>query len=173
MIEMRILIIEKQFHALQSLKALMDAWYQIIENRGAAYVCEALHVLEEFQPDVILMDVRMPKRSGLETIRLIKAKYQSIKIIVLSLDPDFRAEAMAAGVDAFVSKSDPPEKLREALADVLRECNWVAAATQSMSSPHLSWEPTMNCTNCEGAEPIRLAPVRKYLTYPFPENSEG
>ncbi|TRZ50936.1 DNA-binding response regulator [bacterium] len=118
---MRILIINKQPRARQRIKALLDAWYQIVEIREAASVCEALHLLEGFLPHAILMDVRIPKRDGLEAIRFIKANYQMVKIIALSLDPDFKAEVLDAGADAFVNKSDPPEKLRETLRNVLRD----------------------------------------------------
>jgi CheY-like chemotaxis protein len=117
--KMRVLVVDNQPRARQSMKALLGAWHQVEEVREAANGYEAVQLAEEFQPDVILMDARMPKMNGLEAVRLIKAKWQPIKIIVLSMYPDFKAEALAAGADAFVSKSDPPEKLRKTLTDVM------------------------------------------------------
>ena len=119
MSKMRVLVVDNQPRARQSMKALLGAWRQVEEVREAANGYEAVQLAEEFQPDVILMDARMPKMNGLEATRLIKAKWQQIKIIVLSMYPDLKAEALAAGADAFVSKSDPPEKLRKTLADVM------------------------------------------------------
>jgi DNA-binding NarL/FixJ family response regulator len=117
----RVLIVDNQPRARQSMKALLGAWYQAAEVREAADGYDAIQLAKEFQPDVILMDARMPKMSGLEAARYIKAKSPGIKIIVLSMYPDLIAEALQAGADAFVSKSDPPEKLRETLTIVMRE----------------------------------------------------
>jgi CheY-like chemotaxis protein len=93
---------------MEEIREAMDGW-------------EAVQLTEEFQPDLILMDARMPKMNGLEAIRLIRAKSPHIKIIVLSMYPDVKAEALEAGADAFVSKSDPLDKLRKTLSDVIRE----------------------------------------------------
>ena len=116
---MRVLIVDDTSRARQSMKALLDVWHQLQEVREAANGNEAVQLVEEFKPDIILMDARMPKMSGLEATRLIKAKWPQIKIIILSVFTDYHALALAAGADAFVSKSDPPEKLRETLKDIL------------------------------------------------------
>jgi DNA-binding NarL/FixJ family response regulator len=117
---MRILIIEKQFQACQNLKGLLNVWYLLAETRESANVCEALHALEEFQPNAILMDVRIPNGNGLKAIQLIKTKYQSVMIIVLSMNPELENGVLAVGADVFIRKSDPPEKLQEAFAVTLR-----------------------------------------------------
>jgi len=118
---LRVLIADNQPRARQSMRALLSAWYQMEEIREAMDGWEAVQLTEEFQPDLILMDARMPKMNGLEAIRLIRAKSPHIKIIVLSMYPDVKAEALEAGADAFVSKSDPLDKLRKTLSDVIRE----------------------------------------------------
>jgi two-component system, response regulator YesN len=118
--KMRILVVDNQPRARQSMKALLGAWYPAAEVREAADGYEAVQLAEEFQPDVILMDARMPKMSGLEAVRHVKAESRLIKVIILSMYPDLEAEALAAGAEAFVSKSAPPEKLRKTLAEVLQ-----------------------------------------------------
>jgi len=118
---MRILVFEKQSQTSQSLKNGLGFWYQIRGIREAANVCEALHLLEEFQPQSFLVDVRIEEKNGLEGIRSVKAKNQSLRTIVISMNPGLEAEALASGTDAFVNKNDPPEELREALVDVLGE----------------------------------------------------
>jgi len=115
---MRFLIVDNQPRARQSMAALLGAWYPAAEVQEAGNGYEAVQLAEEFQPQLILMDARMPKMSGLEAVRRIKAKSPLIKIIVLSMYSDLQTEALAAGADAFVSKSDPPEKLRETLKGI-------------------------------------------------------
>jgi CheY-like chemotaxis protein len=117
--KMRVLIVDNTSRARQSMKALVEVWHPLEEVREAANGTEAVQLAEEFQPNIILMDARMPGMGGLEATRLIKARWPQIKIIILSLYPDYQTLAMEAGADAFVSKSDPPEKLRNALVEVL------------------------------------------------------
>jgi DNA-binding NarL/FixJ family response regulator len=57
----------------------------------------------------------MPIVDGLEATRLIKNKWPEIKVIVLTMYPTYRAEALAAGADAFIVKGCPPEDLLEAI----------------------------------------------------------
>ena len=115
---MRILVVDNQLRARKSMKALLGAWYPAAEVREATDGYEAVQLSEKFKPALILMDARMPRMNGLEAVRQIKAKSPIIKIIVLSMYMDSKAEALAAGADAFVSKSEPPEKIRETLKDI-------------------------------------------------------
>ena len=116
---MQILIVDDQPRARQSLKALLATWPQVKEIREAANGQEAVHLVEESQPDVVLMDVRMPEMDGVEATRLIKARWPQVKVIVLSMYADYMADALAAGADAFVSKGEPPERLLATLAAVI------------------------------------------------------
>jgi len=118
---MRVLIVDDTSRARQSMKALLDAWHKPEEVCEAANGTEAVQMVEEFQPDFILMDARMPGMSGLEATRLIKAKWPQIKIIILSVFTDYQALAIEAGADGFASKSDSPETLRKLLAEILQK----------------------------------------------------
>jgi two-component system, NarL family, response regulator YdfI len=119
MVKMRILIIDRLSKACQSRKTELDTWYQTSVVREAANACEALHLLEEFQPDIILVDVRMPDSEGLKAIHLIKARFKAFQVLVLSLDPNLKAKALSMGADAFIGKNDPPETLWEAFTERL------------------------------------------------------
>jgi CheY-like chemotaxis protein len=101
------------------MKALLEVWCPLSEVREAVNGAEAVQIAEEFQPDIILMDARMPVMNGLEATRLIKEKWPLIKVIVLSVITDYQATALAAGANGFVSKSDPPEKLRSAIEEIM------------------------------------------------------
>jgi DNA-binding NarL/FixJ family response regulator len=67
---------------------------------------EALHILANERPSVILMDRRMPGQSGIEVTRLIKASHSGIPIVILSAHdhPQYRIEAVGAGATAYVLK---------------------------------------------------------------------
>ena len=120
----RILIVDDQLRARQGLKALLATWPQAKEVREAALGCDALRLIQDSPPDVVFMDVRMPQVDGLQVMRLIKAGWPQIKVIVLTLYVEYAADALAAGADAFVCKGEPPEKLLNTLALV---CHQAAA----------------------------------------------
>jgi len=116
---MRFLIVDNTTRARQSMKALLEAWCQTAEVREAMNGAEAAQMAEEFQPELVLMDARMPVMNGIEATRQIKQKWPEIKIIVLSVVADYQGPALAAGADGFVSKSDPPDVLRNAITEVM------------------------------------------------------
>jgi len=118
---MRFLIVDDTARARHSMRALLEVWHPLEEVREAACGTEAVQLAEEFQPDFIFMDARMPGMSGLEATRLIKSKWPQIRIIILSVFTDYQPLALEAGADEFVSKSDSPESLRKKLAGLLRK----------------------------------------------------
>jgi CheY-like chemotaxis protein len=82
---------------------------------------EAVRLVEECCPDVVVMDARMPVMDGLEATRLIKSKWPEIKVIVLTLYPAYQAQALAAGADIFLIKGCPAEQLLEAVLKYRKE----------------------------------------------------
>jgi CheY-like chemotaxis protein len=97
----------------------------VTETAGDAE--EGLAKLESFRPDVVVMDLALPRLNGLEATRRIKSSpaTRQIRVIMLSghLLPDFVESARAAGADAFCSKPCLPE-------DLLGEIRAVFAADQ-------------------------------------------
>jgi DNA-binding NarL/FixJ family response regulator len=115
----RILIADDQQRTRQSLKALLSASLPETEIREAADGAEALRLAEEFHPQLVLMDIRMPEIDGLDATRGIKSRWPEIKVLVLSLYEDRQEEAWAAGADLFVSKGESPQRLLRALSSLL------------------------------------------------------
>lgn len=81
---------------------------------------EAIEKAHQLVPDVILMDISMPRMNGLEATRLIHAELPSIRIIGLSMfDEEERAAAMIdAGASAYTAKCQPPEVILAAIRNV-------------------------------------------------------
>jgi DNA-binding NarL/FixJ family response regulator len=76
---------------------------------------EAVQMVTELHPDVVVMDARMPKLDGLEATRQIKEHIPGTRIIILTMYGTHRDEAFAAGADAFLVKGCPPEELLESI----------------------------------------------------------
>ena len=81
---------------------------------------EAVEKTARFNPDVILMDIRMPELDGLEATRRILAEDNGARILILTtfdLD-EYVYEALSAGASGFVLKDDSPEQLLAAIRTV-------------------------------------------------------
>lgn len=112
---MRILIVDDLARARQSMKALVGTHPAVAAMQEAVSGREAIALVESWTPDAVLMDVCMVEMNGIEATRSIKARWPNIKIIVLSMNGDYEAQALEAGADAFVNKGEPPARLLEAL----------------------------------------------------------
>jgi DNA-binding NarL/FixJ family response regulator len=81
---------------------------------------EAVEKAARFQPNVVLMDIRMPTLDGLEATRRILAADELVRVLILTtfdLD-EYIYEALRAGASGFVLKDDPPEQLLAAIRTV-------------------------------------------------------
>jgi DNA-binding NarL/FixJ family response regulator len=81
---------------------------------------EALALAEELQPDVILMDLRMPRLDGVEATRRLRASHPAIKVVVLTTYADDRSvfDALRAGALGYLTKDAGAEEIRQALRQV-------------------------------------------------------
>jgi DNA-binding NarL/FixJ family response regulator len=120
----RLLIVDDRAPAREGLRALLSVIgepYQdsdclpIVIVGEACDGAQALNMVEEQCPDVVLMDVRMPGLSGLEAARIMKANWPDIHIILLSFYGVHRVEAFNVGADSFLLKGCPPDELIKAI----------------------------------------------------------
>ena len=81
---------------------------------------ELLQRLRKTQPDVIILDVSLPGRSGLEVLKQIKIFYPDIKVLVLSMYPEdqFAIRMLKAGASGYLHKDSAPEVLMEAIRTI-------------------------------------------------------
>src|SRR5262245_16507831 len=78
---------------------------------------EALDLVRELSPDVVLMDIRMPELDGLEALRRLMVAPDAPRVLVLTtfdLD-EYVYEAMKSGASGFLLKTVPPEQLADAV----------------------------------------------------------
>lgn len=88
----------------------------------AADGIEALRVIQETNPDVVLLDVNMPRMDGVEVVRSLRAAKQPVRILMLTIsknDEDLLG-AIRAGADGYLLKNTDPEDFQRALFHVAK-----------------------------------------------------
>jgi DNA-binding NarL/FixJ family response regulator len=82
---------------------------------------EALALVAQLRPDVVLMDLRMPGLDGMEATRRLRAEHQAVKVIVLTTYADDQSVvgALQAGADGYLTKDAGGDEIRQALERVL------------------------------------------------------
>ena len=99
---------------------------------------EACALFEKHKPDIMLLDLRMPKKDGLETVKTIRAKRPDARIIILTTyggDEDiFRS--LKAGAKGYLLKDAPRQQILEAIRTVHAGCQYIPANIASKAAEH-------------------------------------
>jgi len=111
----RLLIADDRARTRRALRALL-ATQPGIELIGEAVDGEeAVAEVERLRPDIVILDIRMPRLDGIAATARIKARWPEIKVIAHSLADELAESALVAGADAFVPKGAPADLLLKAL----------------------------------------------------------
>ena len=117
---LRLLIFEDNDDMRESLSIMFKEVDGILLT--AAYP-DALQVVEDVkanEPDIILMDIDMPKVNGMEAVWQVKKQFPDIQILMLTVfdDNDFVFRSICAGASGYLLKRTPPEKIVEAIFEL-------------------------------------------------------
>jgi DNA-binding NarL/FixJ family response regulator len=119
-VTIRVLVADDQSMVRAGFRMLLSGQEDIEVVAEASNGLEAIEKAARFDPDVVLMDIRMPELDGLEATRRILAADGTTRVLVLTtfdLD-EYVYEALRAGASGFVLKDDPPEQLLAAIRTV-------------------------------------------------------
>jgi len=138
----RVLVVEdyEAFRSFVCSTLRKKPWLQIIGE--APNGLEAVHMAEELQPDLILLDVGLPILNGIEAARQIRKLSPESKILFVSQETsvDVVQEALATGAGGYVVKTDAASKLLEGVNTVLRGEMFVSRRFTGLDLPRLSHE---------------------------------
>ena len=109
----KVMIADDQELIRQSLEIVLSAHEDINVVSTACDGFEVLEKVKENKPDVILMDIRMPKMDGVYCTKMIKEQYPQIKIIILTTfdDDEFVFSALKYGASGYLLKGVSMEEL--------------------------------------------------------------
>jgi DNA-binding NarL/FixJ family response regulator len=106
----RILIGDDHEHARQAIRLILEREKRFQVVGEAQTGPEVLEATERVNPDLILLDIHMPEMDGLETTRLIKERFPSVKIIIVTVSDDVSDlfEAIKRGAQGYLVKNVTP-----------------------------------------------------------------
>lgn len=114
-----VVVVDDQALVRAGFKVLVDSAADLEVLGDAADGIEAVQVAREVRPDVVLMDIRMPRMDGIEATRQIVGAPETTQTRVLMLTTfdldDYVYDALRAGASGFLLKDTPPEDLLDAI----------------------------------------------------------
>lgn len=117
----RVALVEDQPEIRQNWSDLINSFADFKCVRTCVSAEEALRLLPAEKPDVVLMDIFLPRMSGIECVRRLKESLPQVQIVMLTVvdDDEVVFKALEAGADGYLLKLTRPEDLRASLLDVL------------------------------------------------------
>ncbi|OKJ00915.1 response regulator transcription factor [Kitasatospora sp. CB01950] len=152
----RVVVADDQTVVREGIVMLLGLLPGITVVGSAADGEEALRLVAEHAPDVVLMDLRMPRCDGVEATRRVRAEYPGTEVVVLTTyaDDDSLFSALQAGARGFLTKDAGAEEIARAVADVRSGAAGLSPQVQLRLLERLSGTPTAPVAPAEPARPV-------------------
>jgi two-component system, NarL family, invasion response regulator UvrY len=152
----RTLIVDDHAIVRQGLRRILEEAKGIAIKGEAANGVEALKLLRTEKYDVVLLDISMPEKNGIETLKQIIERDIDTKILILSMYPEDQhaVRLMKAGAAGYLTKETAPEKLVDAIRNVV--------AGKKHISPNLAELLLQECSMDSGRAPHKILSDREY-----------
>ena len=128
--KIRVLIADDHAIIRQGLKQILSDTDDLEVTGEADGGVKALQMIRDNCYDVVLMDVSMPDRNGIDSLKLIKKEFAKLPVLMLSMHPEeqYAIRALRAGAAGYLSKQGAPEQLVTAIRQVASGKKFVSAA---------------------------------------------
>jgi two-component system, NarL family, invasion response regulator UvrY len=133
----RVLIADDHAVVRAGYKQFLEADPSITEIGEAASGSETLNALRRKDWDLLLMDIHMPDRSGLDILKHVTSSYPDVRVLIMSGLPEeqYARNVLRAGASGYLSKDGSPEELLKAVRIVLNGRRYVSASlAESMAA---------------------------------------
>ncbi len=149
MTKLRVLIAEDHAIVRDGLRALLNNNPDLEVVGEAEDGREAVQLANQLEPDLVLMDLSMPKANGTEAIRTIKVRHPKTKIIALTVHKaeEYVRTTLEAGADGYILKDDSQHDLLAAIRSVTRDHTHLSPGiAQNVVMGYLGQKPAADST---------------------------
>lgn len=117
----RILIVDDHPLFCEGLKRMIDRHPALIVCGQAPDAASATQAVAELQPDLVVVDISLEKTSGIDLIKSLRAKYDELPMLVVSMHDEslYADRALRAGAQGYIMKNQPIQVVRDAIFKVL------------------------------------------------------
>ncbi len=146
--QIRILLVEDHRILREGLRAILTAQSDLAVVGEAVDGNEAIRRARELQPDVVLLDLSMPRMNGLEALKGIKRVADRVRVIILSAhkDGEYVQGALQAGADGYVTKDSSGDELVTGIRIVVTGACYLCRAINDRVNPTGIGERSHNST---------------------------
>src|SRR5919197_5253522 len=125
---MRILICDDHPVVRKGLREILEQEEAPVTIGEAASVPEALDLARKKPWDIVVLDITMPRRSGLELLKDLKPERPNVPVLVLSVHPpeQYAVRVLRAGAAGYLTKESAPEELLTAIRHILRGGRYIS-----------------------------------------------
>jgi RNA polymerase sigma factor (sigma-70 family) len=118
--KIKIAIVEDNPKIRETFRVIIESTSEFELTSSYDNAEEALKDIPKKNPDVILMDLNLPGKSGIEATRSLKKELNDLQVMVITVYNDSHRvfEALIAGADGYLLKRTPPEEIVEAIKDL-------------------------------------------------------
>ncbi len=128
--KIRVMIADDHELIREGLKQLLelDGNIEVVSEAGDGVEC--LEKLKRINPDVLLLDINMPRQNGLEVLKKIRDRNLNTKVLILTVhnEVEYLLKAVDIGVNGYLMKDSTSEELRKAIYSVINNENYIQAA---------------------------------------------
>ena len=116
----RVVLTDDHVFVRDGIKSLLESEANISVIGEATDGLEALKVIERLQPDMIILDIRMPNMTGIEVVEKLRSQNNPVKIIMLSMheSEEYVLKSIRAGADGYLLKGSSKEEFLKAVHTV-------------------------------------------------------
>lgn len=142
----RILMIDDHPVVRKGIRSLISNYSEVEVVGEANDAAEGLQKLKSLQPDVVLLDIRLPDQLGLKILPEIKKIDPNVKVLVLTSfdDEEYVTEALKAGAQGYILKNSTDDSLVHSIQAAYRGDRVLSSGVMDVVLSHLSNEYTEN-----------------------------
>ncbi len=113
----RILVVDDHTIVREGLRWMLEGDPDVEVAGEAGTAADAMRAIPEVEPDVVLLDIHLPDRSGLEVLGEMRLRFPDLPVVILTMsdDPDYVEEAVRAGAAGYLVKNCPRSELIRAV----------------------------------------------------------
>ena len=135
----RVLLVDDHALVRAGIRALIDTIDGVEVVAEAGNGREALHEVEKFAPDLVLLDLTMPEMSGFEVLEQIVERSPQVRVIILTMHEasEYMIRALRLGAAGFIPKSAAANELKQGIESVMRGETYTSKETAHEVRPIL------------------------------------